>query len=251
MKHAADFRLSARNALKGKWWEAVAAGLIASMLGAVSSSGGGVSFNFNTGGGESSGGSIDQTVENLGPEFFATFFAIFGIIFAVGLVVGVAFLILGSIVAPGYAKYNLDLIDGERAEIGSLFKYFSHWKKTVGANLLRAVYIFLWSLLFIIPGIIAEYNYAMVPYILAEDPTIAPKEALEKSKQMMYGNRWRLFCLEISFIGWALLAVLTCGIGGLWLTPYQQAAFADFYREISDTRPEPEIEIEVVEEAEA
>ena len=91
----------------------------------------------------------------------------------------------------------------------------------------------------------------MVPYILAEDPTIAPKEALEKSKQMMYGNRWRLFCLEISFIGWALLAGLTCGIGGLWLTPYQQAAFADFYREISDTRPEPEIEIEVVEEAEA
>ena len=250
MKYAKDFRLSARNALKGKWWEAVAAGLIASMLGAVSSSGGSFSISLPSGG-QSSGDSVDQTVENLGPEFWATFLTIFGIIFAVGLVVGIAFLTLGSIVSAGYSKFNLDLIDGNRAEIGTLFKYFPNWKTLVSAGLLRAVFVFLWSLLFIIPGIIARYNYAMVPYILAEEPTIAPKEALEKSKQMMYGNRWRLFCLEISFIGWALLVGLTCGIGGLWLTPYQQAAFADFYREISDTRPEPEIEIEIVEEAEA
>ena len=248
MKKASDFRLSARNALSGKWWEALAAGLIASLLGAVSSSGG-FSISLPTGGGTSE--PTEPTPDVIDPEVIALIFGILGVALLIGIVVGFAFFVLGSIVSPGYAKFNLNLVDGEKAEIGTLFKYFTHWKKVVIANLLRAVFVFLWSLLFLIPGIIASYNYAMVPYILAEDPTIEPKAALEKSKTMMYGNRWRFFCLEISFIGWAFLAVLTCGIGGLWLTPYQQASFADFYREISNTRPEPEIEVEIVEEVEA
>ena len=108
------------------------------------------------------------------------------------------------------------------------------------ANLLRSLYIFLWSLLCFIPGIIASYTYAMVPYILAENPELTPKEACERSKQLMDGNRLRLFCLTFSFIGWSFLCALTCGIGYIVLTPYIEAAVADFYREISDTRPIPE-----------
>lgn len=73
----------------------------------------------------------------------------------------------------------------------------------------------------------------MVPYILAEEPTISSKEALARSKQMMCGNRWRLFCLEISFIGWIMLAILTLGVGTIWLNPYMSATRAAFYRELT------------------
>ena len=100
-------------------------------------------------------------------------------------------------------------------------------------QLLRSIYIFLWSLLFVIPGIYAAYGYAMTPYILLENPEMTANEAITKSKELMHGNRWRLFCLEISFIGWALLAaLLTLGIGVLWLKPYMETSFAAFYREI-------------------
>ena len=155
---------------------------------------------------------------------------------SVSLVFGIAMFILGSIINVGYSAFNLDLVDRRNAELGTLFSYFKNWKVCVLANLLQTVYILLWSLLLIIPGIIATYSYAMTPYILAENPNLSPKEALDRSKQMMIGNKWRLFCLDISFIGWTLLCILTLGIGTLWLNPYMNAARADFYREISGTR---------------
>ena len=105
--------------------------------------------------------------------------------------------------------------------------------------------IFLWTLLFIIPGIIKAYSYAMVPYILAENPNLSTKEALDLSKKMMYGNKGRLFCLQISFIGWMILCALTLGIGYIFLAPYQKASEAYFYKDISTNywnylnRPKP------------
>ena len=97
------------------------------------------------------------------------------------------------------------------------------------------MYVLLWSLLFIIPGIIATYSYAMTEFILAEHPELTASEAIARSKEMMSGNRWCLFCLHFSFIGWDILSSLTLGIGNLWLHPYKQAANAVFYREISGT----------------
>ena len=100
---------------------------------------------------------------------------------------------------------------------------------------MRNLYVFLWTLLFIIPGIIASLRYGMTDYILSENPEITASEAIQRSKEMMKGNCWRLFCLEFSFFGWILLAVLTCGVGYLWLTPYMSASYAAFYREISQS----------------
>lgn len=77
------------------------------------------------------------------------------------------------------------------------------------------------------------YTYAMTDYILAEHPDMAPGEVMKTSKAMMEGNRWRLFCLQFSFIGWMLLSSLTFGLGDLALRPYQEAAYAAFYREVS------------------
>lgn len=254
MKLASDFRQSARDALKGKWGLAVVTGIVASILGVSTHSGGGISFDFSGFNNSDVETEINipsdfnfedfSSMEEIFPSVEPAFWAVFGTVLAIGLafglVVGIAFFILGSIVSPGYAKFNLNLIDGETAEVNDLFKYFKNWSNMVLANLLRSLYIFLWSLLCFIPGIIASYTYAMVPYIMAENPELTPKEACERSKQLMDGNRLHLFCLTFSFIGWAILCVFTCGIGNIVLAAYIEAAVADFYREISDTRPVPE-----------
>lgn len=240
MKYAADFRQIARDALKGKWGIAVLAGFLASICGAISSGGADIELKFEGGNGglhvggvpilDAQGGISDQLMNILiGGAIY---------ILVVGLVMAVISFVLGSIVGVGYSKFNLDLVDRqEEPQIGTLFGYFKHWQTLVVANLLQLLYILLWTLLLIIPGIMASYSYAMTGYILAENPELAPSEALARSKEMMRGNRWRLFCLQLSFIGWRLLCSLTLGIGNLWLTPYRQAATAAFYRDLSGTEP--------------
>ncbi len=239
MKYAADFRRIARNALKGKWGIAVVAGLIASLLGAIGSGGPELNAELNDGNFNASLQILGQDMisTNGGAEFWTVFAGIATYIAIFAVVMGIALFILGSIVEVGYMKFNLDLVDRQKeAEIGTMFGYFQFWKTTACARLLRGVYVLLWSLLFIIPGIIASYSYAMTTYILAENPELTASEAIERSKQMMSGNRWRLFCVQISFIGWDILsALLTFGIGSLWIMPYKQAATAAFYREISGT----------------
>lgn len=234
MKKARDFRLAAREALRGKWGIAVLAGLIASLL-----SGTGIST------GSFSSPVSDEEISNLqhmeDPETLSVLIGILVAVFSVALVIGLVLGLIGSIIELGYNRFNLNLIDREEEKISQLVSYFPHWKNAICLALLRFLYVFLWSLLFIIPGIIAAYNYSMSSYILTENPDMSASEALRRSKEMMDGNKWRLFCLEMSFIGWAFLCGLTMGIGYLWLLPYEKAAFTDFYREISGTRKVVEI----------
>ena len=240
MKYAADFRSIARNALSGRWTVAVIAGLIASLLGAVASNGPEIKLNINDSGAnvgmEFAGQQIYTSGGGWNEALFG--FAASGAAFVIlaAIVMAVVYLILGSVVGVGYARFNLDLVDRRKEpEIGTLFGYFKFWKTTAVASFLQGLFVFLWSLLFIIPGIVASYSYAMTRYILAEHPDMTASEAIERSKEMMSGNRFRLFCLQFSFIGWDLLCILTLGIGNLWLTPYKQAAEAAFYREVSGT----------------
>ena len=241
MKIAEDFRRIARNALTNKWFIAVAVGLVASILGGIGSSGpefkvnidgSNISMNFNM-----AGQTIYSTGTNGGinSEIGAFILASLPIIIIAALFMAVIYFVLGSFVGVGYAKFNLNLVDKKNAAFENLFEYFSYWKTTTITRLLRALYVFLWSLLFVIPGIVAGFSYAMTDYILAENPELTADEAITQSKEMMNGNRFRLFCLKFSFIGWDILATLAFGIGHLWLTPYKQAAYAAFYREVSGT----------------
>lgn len=235
MKNASDFRTAARAALAGNWGMALVASVIVSLLGGGSA---GPSFNF-----EFSLPSSDTEIVKeyaMREEILAAFLAVgvlLILLIPLFLVIAAAGFVLGSIIEVGDARFNLYLIDERQTDLAHIFAYFRYWGKVTLASLLRNVYIFLWSLLFIIPGIIASYSYAMVPYLMAETPTLTAGEAVARSKEMMNGNRFSLFCLELSFIGWDLLCILTFGIGYLWLTPYKKAARADFYREISGTRP--------------
>ena len=240
MKYAADFRSIARNALSGRWAIAVITGLIATLLGAVASNGPEIKLNINDSGAnlglEFAGQQIYTTSGGWNEALTGFIIGSATFIILAALIMAVVYFVLGGVVGVGYARFNLDLVDRQKEpEIGTLFGYFTYWKTTAAAKFLQGLYVFLWSLLFVIPGIVAGYSYAMTGYILAEHPELTASEAIEQSKQMMSGNRFRLFCLQFSFIGWDLLCALTLGLGNLWLRPYKQAAEAAFYREVSGT----------------
>ena len=94
----------------------------------------------------------------------------------------------------------------------------------------KEVKVFLWSLLFVIPGIIKSYEYCMVPYILAENPQISCERAFELSRKMTKGEKWKIFVLDLSFIGWRILGVLCCCVGQVFVEPYYEATFAELYQ---------------------
>ena len=99
-------------------------------------------------------------------------------------------------------------------------------------GLLVTLYIFLWSLLLVIPGIVKAYSYSLAYYVNCDNPEFSATQAIKESCRIMQGNRWRLFCLHISFIGWIIVGALCFGIGTLWVNAYMKAAEAEFYQEI-------------------
>lgn len=113
-----------------------------------------------------------------------------------------------------------------------LFDGYGNFGKVLGLELLSTIYIMLWSCLFVIPGIVKFYSYAMAPFILQDNPDIKVNEAINQSKEMMNGHKSELFCLHFSFIGWYIVGAITLGIAMLWITPYVSAAEAEFYRNL-------------------
>lgn len=132
----------------------------------------------------------------------------------------------------GAAIFSLNMARGRYAGIEQLFQGFDNFVTALGAYLLIVVFVILWSLLLIIPGIVAALSYAMTFYILVDEPEIKADRALEKSKRLMYGYKWKLFFLCLRFFLLALLCVLTLGIGFLWLFPFMNVTMAKFYDDL-------------------
>jgi len=116
--------------------------------------------------------------------------------------------------------------------VGKMFDCFNCYGRALGTKLLTTIFIFLWSLLLCIPGIIKSYSYAMTYYIALDNPELGANDCIERSMKMMKGHKGRLFLLDLSFIGWFLLGLLTLGIGLLWVVPYIQTAHSHFYEEL-------------------
>ena len=120
------------------------------------------------------------------------------------------------------------------------FGYDNNYKETVKTLFLRSLFIFLWSLLLIVPGIYKAYQYRMIPYLLADDPTMTKDRAFAESKRLMDGQKWNAFVLDLSFLGWNILSALTLGILGVfYVTPYQVQTNAALYEKLAYGLPEP------------
>ena len=155
---------------------------------------------------------------------------------------GIGVLILGGAFTVGLciAFVNLYRSDSGRMNFSDLFSGFSggiNFGSTIGLNILSALFIFLWSMLLFIPGIIASYAYSMAPYILYDHPEMTGLQAITASKLLMKGKKGKLFCLELSYIGWILLSILTFGILLIWVEPRMMAAKAAFYEDIKREVP--------------
>ncbi|WMJ90081.1 DUF975 family protein [Anaerocolumna sp. MB42-C2] len=228
MLYAEDFRSIARRALNGKWGLAVGTGLVAGLLGAGADLSSTSSVHYNE-------------VEHYADSNFGIVSTSFFAIFFTGIVIYIIIsLLLGGVIQIGYCRFNLNLIHDTNPKFSDLFSKLDLFWKAFGMQLLIGLYTILWCLLFIIPGIVASISYAMTPYILEDNPSLGIKEAIKQSKSMMYGNKWRFFCLGFSFIGWIILCAFTLGIGFLWLNPYVSAAYAAFYDDVSGKSIAPE-----------
>jgi len=244
---ASDYRQKAREALKGFWVISIIIAVIASLLGGTdwdSSS----SSNSNRGDRDFRSVSEYQDMlhgrTNPDSRYYDWRFDA-GLPAKVGseikaligtgvLIIVVIQLIIGGFIELGYKLYNIKLIKAEEPRgFETLFALKEYFGSAFVLRLLRGVCTFLWALLFIIPGIVAAYSYAMSSYIMAEDPEIGPSIALQLSKEMMNGHKFELFCLHLSFIGWEILGQLFFGIGMAAVLPYKNAAEAAFYLNIT------------------
>lgn len=116
--------------------------------------------------------------------------------------------------------------------VEDMFRGFKSYGSSVLLYVLNSIFVSLWSLLFLVPGIIKAYSYAMSPLILADNPTMSQDAARRESIRLMKGNKWRYFCLEMSFFGWIILGILSLGVLYIWLTPYMAAAEVAFYEDL-------------------
>lgn len=236
---ASEFRRIARDKLRGHWGRSVLVTFIVSLIC-------GISIIYDLAKNMSPMVFFDMLFAGNYNDFFAGFSAadtdtIFFSLIALVLNIVVllfmsfmAFMAMGisgaGVLEMGLNKYYIDLVaENRQGEVSVIFSRFDIFLKTMGLNLFMALFICLWSALGIVPGIIAAYRYRLAPYLMAENPNLGIREAVNISKELMAGHKWRLFCLNLSFIGLAILSALTCGIGVLWFRPYIYAANAAFY----------------------
>jgi uncharacterized membrane protein len=163
-------------------------------------------------------------------------FVIYNLITIVAQVVpfgGLAVFILAGPMAVGLAIFDLNISRGKDVQVEQIFEGFKrNFGNYIAAHLLMTLFIFLWMLLLIIPGIVAAISYSMTFFIMADDDNIDPMEALKKSKAMMNGNKLKYFRMVLRLFGLGLLCILTLGIGFLWLAPYARVVNAKFYQDI-------------------
>lgn len=153
----------------------------------------------------------------------------------IALVLIVVGILIGSVLDVGKNRFFLNGFKGD-AEIGDLFSTFNkkEYFPIFKTQFMKGLYIFLWTLVLIVPGIIKSFEYLMVPYILADNPHISTKRALQLSSEMTDGHKWSIFVLGLSFILWDILGLLTLGIGGVFVSPYVQATYAKLYVDLSE-----------------
>ena len=227
MSNSKELRKRAWQSLKGKYWMAFAVVLVTGLIGSVGSAF--ISFGQN----------LSEVLGLVDPAEMDSTMALGalvlnGVVIISAIIGGLYSIFVTDALTVGVNNYFIKNTDSKPSFADAFSGFKVKYGRNIGTLLLVGIKTVLWTLLFIIPGIIKSFEYAIIPYILADDPEISSKDAFKKAKQMMNGNKWRLFKLEFSFIGWTLLCVLTLCIGAAFLIQYVNAATAEFYVELKN-----------------
>lgn len=218
---------NAKQALQGRYWRSFWVCLVLSFVGlggASASSGSAARQTVDTAGGDTA--SIYDMFSNI-PDNMLAALAVGAFIGAIISICWVLFVLYPLKV--GRCRYFME----SRQSLTPASTVVSTFRQPYGnpilVQLLTNLKVFLGFLLLIVPGIYWDYCYTLVPYLLAENPYMSVTRAMELSNQMMDGEKWNYFVLQLSFFGWLLLCAFTFGIGGFFLEPYMQATYAEFY----------------------
>lgn len=229
----AQLKSNARMMLRQNYWLCVAVSVIVGLV----AGGNGLNLNYNLNDGQSYTVNPGDVASNLGGDWVGYLLKImpFLAVFAgVLIVLSVLFKVLvGNALTVGSARFYLHNIHskGEFGDLGFAFK--NCFGNVVVVMLLRGIFIWLWTLALVIPGIVKSYQYMLVPYLLADDPEMEYREALNTSREMMDGEKMNAFILHLSFIGWEILSAFTGGLLGIfWVNPYKDATGAELYTAI-------------------
>lgn len=216
-----ELKDQAKAGLKRNYWKSVLVGLLVTLMLAVTAS--------NATGGD--GVDITSAFEGLtSGEVLATLGLLFSAALVGNLITAVIHAIIYNPLKVGISSYCMEAVEGEAPLKSVLNGYTGKFFGNVWALFLRDLFVFLWGLLLVIPGIVKNYEYRLVEYICAENEGISPKEAMSKSKELMKGQKWNAFVLDLSFIGWNILNALTFGILGVfYVQPYQLLTNAALY----------------------
>lgn len=244
----ADLKQRAKNTFKLNYWKCVLVSLILVLIaGGAGGSSGSISSSITSriSGNDISSSSdydyedimINGVIDNADDSYFSTaaaiiifvavFIAVFVVIMAIACVIDIFVCNPLEIGCKRFYVRNLH----EKSQVGNVgYAFDTNYMNMVKVMFFKDLYVVLWTLLFIIPGIVKSYEYMMVPYLLAENPQMSKNEALAASKQMMAGNKWKAFVLDLSFIGWHILSALTCGILEVfYVAPYIDSTHAALY----------------------
>ena len=174
---------------------------------------------------------ISEIVMYANDSYEPSMFMIIGalVLFIVSFVLG---FIATSCAQMSQMYAALNIYDKSNCDISDVSYGYKHFKRAIAISLKQSIYIALWSMLFIIPGIIKTYEYSQAMYISMDNPELSAEDCLKRSKKLMYGHKFELFVWGLSFCGWMILSSFTCGILYIWLTPYMQSSLAGFYREL-------------------
>ena len=227
MMKSKELRAKAWNSLKGKYWLAFIVLLVTGVLCSIGNGFITLTQNITDLINMVDPSEMDSTME-LGAAVLGIAASGFGI---VGLVMSI---FVENAVTVGLSNYFIKNTDSKPSFADAFAGFKVKYLRNCGTLFLMGIKLALWSMLFVIPGIIKSFEYAMIPYILADDAEISSKEAFQKARELMKGNKWRLFKLDFSFIGWYALCCLTLGLGTFFLMPYLNAATAEFYVELKN-----------------
>ena len=144
--------------------------------------------------------------------------------------------VVGAPLVLGMTMCSLRVARGQDMRVRNLYDGFGNMLNAILLNFLNSLFVILWSLLLIIPGIYKSYSYSMSMYVLADNPKMSQSEARDESIGLMDGYKLKYFLLQLSFIGWILLSVLSCGVLLFWVVPYMETASAVFYEDIKKPR---------------
>lgn len=223
-----ELKSTAKAQLKANYWHAVVVGAILTFL---------LGSGANSVRESAQDSDSSSDISNMSVDHLLTIIAVAGTAIVLALIISLLLRIfVWNPLTVGCQKFFVNCKYGNAVVKDMGFAFKNGYYKNVGTVMFfRTLFTYLWSLLFIIPGIVKSYEYMMIPYLLAENPEMPREEAFARSKEMMQGQKWNTFVLDLSFIGWMLLGAVTCGLVALFYgAPYQYMTRAELYHTLKN-----------------